>query len=61
MKIVFLLLLIFFVGNVYGQEKFTFESPKMTEEEQFSSHLPGNMKCDACTAISYQVYYANIY
>ncbi|XP_047145500.1 marginal zone B- and B1-cell-specific protein isoform X1 [Hydra vulgaris] len=47
--------LTFFVGTIFGQEKLTFESPKMTEEEQFSNHLPGNMKCDACTAISYQL------
>ena len=36
-------------------EKMSFKSPELTDEEQYSSHLPSNLKCDACTAISYQV------
>lgn len=34
-----------------------FETPKMNEEEEHSMHIPGSfeMKCDACTAVAYQV------
>ena len=53
-------LCIFFGLLLYGAmgqegEKMSFKSPELTDEEQYSSHLPSNLKCDACTAISYQV------
>lgn len=38
-------------------EKMSFSAPDMSDEEQHSSHLPKGFKCDACTAISYQVYF----
>ena len=43
--------------NVDQASKISFESPKMSDEEQFSAHLPTGFKCDACTAIAYQVYF----
>lgn len=38
-------------------EPMRFETPKMSEEEQFSPHTPKSFEitCDACTAIAYQV------
>lgn len=38
-------------------EPMRFEVPKMNEEEQHSMHIPSSfeMRCDACTAVSYQV------
>ncbi|XP_028405171.1 marginal zone B- and B1-cell-specific protein-like [Dendronephthya gigantea] len=34
-----------------------FETPKMNEEEEHSMHIPGSfeMRCDACTAVAYQL------
>lgn len=51
------LLLIAFIDVINGQEgeKLTFSMPKMTDEEQHSQHVPYNLKCDACTAVAYQV------
>lgn len=47
------------IGIVLSAEeelgKMSFKSPELTDEEQHSSHLPSNLKCDACTAISFQV------
>ena len=38
-------------------EPMRFETPKMSEEEQFSPHTPKSfaIMCDACSAIAYQV------
>ena len=47
--------------NVDPSSKISFESPKMSDEEQFSSHLPDSFKCDACTAIAYQVSFVFVY
>jgi len=41
--------------NVDQASKISFESPKMSDEEQFSAHLPAGFKCDACTAIAFQM------
>ena len=41
--------------NADQASKISFESPQMSDEEQFSAHLPAGFKCDACTAIAYQV------
>ncbi|EDO45457.1 predicted protein [Nematostella vectensis] len=52
----FALLLAFCLTFVQAQEKMTFETPKMTEEEQHSPHTPGSfeIQCDACTAIAHR-------
>ena len=42
-------------------EPLRFETPKMTEEEQHSQHMPANLICDACTAVAYQVSYTHIF
>lgn len=42
--------------NVDESTKISFESPTMSDEEQFSAHLPTGFGCDACTAIAYQVF-----
>ena len=44
------------VINAQEGEKLTFSMPKMTDEEQHSQHVPYNLKCDACTAVAYQVW-----
>ena len=51
------LLALQFIVTVMSQEggKMTFSMPKMTEEEQHSQHMPQNLKCDACTAVAFQV------
>eukprot|EP00111_Clytia_hemisphaerica_P024830 TCONS_00073210-protein len=41
--------------NVDPSSRISFESPKMSDEEQFSAHLPDSFKCDACTAIAFQM------
>ncbi|XP_032217936.2 marginal zone B- and B1-cell-specific protein isoform X2 [Nematostella vectensis] len=53
----FALLLAFCLTFVQAQEKMTFETPKMTEEEQHSPHTPGSfeIQCDACTAIAHRM------
>eukprot|EP00112_Aurelia_sp_Birch-Aquarium-sp1_P022011 Seg607.5 transcript_id=Seg607.5/GoldUCD/mRNA.D3Y31 product="Marginal zone B- and B1-cell-specific protein" protein_id=Seg607.5/GoldUCD/D3Y31 len=51
------LLALQFIASVMTQEgeKMTFSMPKMTEEEQHSQHMPQNLKCDACTAVAFQM------
>ncbi|XP_031555428.1 marginal zone B- and B1-cell-specific protein-like [Actinia tenebrosa] len=54
----FLLLCVFFVlTRAQEQQKMTFETPKMTEEEQHSPHTPSSfeIQCDSCTAIAYKL------
>ena len=36
-------------------EQLSFSSPKLNEEEEHSGFVPSNMKCDACTAVAYQI------
>lgn len=47
------------VGITLGQkeQKMSFSSPELSEEEMHSQHMPANLKCDACTAVAYQVRY----
>lgn len=48
---------VLFCGVVFCQqgEKMSFTSPELSDEEQHSAHMPDNLKCDACTAVAYQV------
>lgn len=55
MKIFTFTLLISFVFCDENLEKISFKSPELNEEEQFSTHMPGGLECDACTAIAYQM------
>ena len=57
LTICFVLIINNFVSVCHGQEgeKMTFSMPAMTDEEQHSQHVPYNLKCDACTAVAYQV------
>ena len=38
-----------------GQQKMTFSSPNLSEEEQHSGFVPDSMKCDACSAVAFQL------
>ena len=51
----YLVLLLVFICVTYCQEKMSFSSPNLTPEEMHSSHMPENLKCDACSAVVYQV------
>ncbi|KAH3867831.1 marginal zone B- and B1-cell-specific protein-like [Dreissena polymorpha] len=42
--------------NEDGSEgSITFKTPKLDDEEAHSMHMPSHLKCDACTAIVYQL------
>lgn len=54
-------LVCFVYGEVTQNEDGTegvinFQTPTLNDEEAHSKHMPSHLKCDACTAIVYQVY-----
>lgn len=34
----------------------SFTTPTLNDEEAHSLHMPSHLKCDACTAVAYQVF-----
>jgi hypothetical protein len=36
----------------------SFQTPTLNDEEAHSIHMPSHLKCDACTAVVYQVNFA---
>lgn len=59
MKVVLVLFTIVVFARAQEQQKMTFETPKLSEEEQHSQHTPASfeIQCDACTVIAYKVEY----
>ena len=54
------LTLLFFVALlqslvVVNGEELYFQTPQLSEEEEHSGFVPSAMKCDACTAVVYQI------
>lgn len=43
------------VQNDDGTGAIKFETPTLNDEEAHSMHMPSHLKCDACTAVMYQV------
>ena len=57
MKLCCVLFTLFVFARAQEQQKMTFETPTLSEEEQHSQHTPGSfeIQCDACTVIAYKV------
>ena len=41
-----------------GMHKMTFSTPQLSEEDQYSVHMPEYLKCDGCTAVSFTLHKA---
>ena len=39
-----------------GEQKLTFKTPELTDEESKSRTIPESFKCDACKAVTFQVF-----
>lgn len=60
MKVFVVLFTVVAFARSQEQQKMTFETPNLSEEEQHSQHTPKSfeIQCDACTVIAYKVGFA---